>query len=108
MATAKFVQIGQNIEYTATADIAYNDVVAFGSCTGVAQEAIASGETGTITLVGVFDIPAATGAITAGAQVYFDTNNDVIVAASGSNTVPAGIAIAAKTEAGTTARVKIG
>ena len=61
MAKATFVQKGDNIDFTAAADIAYMDVVTLTDRIGVALENIANGATGTVTLTGVFEFPAATG-----------------------------------------------
>lgn len=108
MATAVFVQKGSNIDYTATQDIAYMEVVPLISRIGVALEDIKNGEKGTVTLVGVFDLPAGSGAIAVGQDVFFNTSTGKIVTESGSNTVPAGIAIDPKSAAGNTARVRIG
>ncbi len=110
MATiATYVQPGYNIDYTADADKAYREVVALGACIGVTNAEIKAGETGSITLTGVHQIPAEAGtAIAFGAQVYYDTKKGTIVAASGTDTVPAGMAVAAKAEAGTTCLVRIG
>lgn len=110
MAKATFVQKGDNIDYTAGADIAYMDVVALTDRIGVALENIANGATGTVTLTGVFDFPAATGSgkgLTVGEKVYWDSTNSVITPTATDN-IFAGYAVAAKTTAGTVARVRIG
>ena len=107
MATATYVQKGENIDYTATAAVAYMEVVPLAACVGVALEPIEKGNTGTLTLTGVYDLPAATSlAIDVGDKVYWNAkNNNIDKTDTG---IPAGIAVAAKTEAGTVARVKIG
>ena len=108
MAKATFVQKGNNIDYVPAEDVAYMDVVPLKNRIGVALEDIKAGETGSVTLTGVFDIPAGNGAIDAGAAVFYDTDAEKIVAASGANTVEAGYTVEAKTAAATVARVKIG
>ncbi len=109
MAIAEYVQPGHNIDYTPDKDKAYHEVVALGACIGVTNAEIKAGETGSLALTGVHRIAAEAGtAIVFGAQVFFDTKKDVIVAASGTDTVPAGIAVAAKAEAGTSCLVRIG
>lgn len=110
MAKATFVQTGDNIDYTAASDIEYMDVVKLTDRIGVALEAIASGDTGTVTLTGVFDLPAATGSgndLTVGEKVYWDATNSVITPTATDNTF-AGYTVAAKAAAGATARVRIG
>lgn len=108
MAKATFVQLGKNIDYTATEAVEYMAIVPLTTCVGVALENIEAGGTGTVTLEGVYDMPAGTSeAIDAGAAVYYDATNDVITATAGSNT-PAGMAVAAKTASASTVRVRIG
>lgn len=109
MAKASFVQKGHNIDYTAAADTGYMDVVVLTDRIGVALEDIANGATGTVTLTGVFDFPAATGSgksLTVGQKVYWDATNSVITPTATDNTF-AGYAVAAKTTSGAVARVRI-
>ena len=108
MATAKYIQRGETIDYTPQNDTAYLEVVPLASCIGVATEAIEKGKTGAVSLVGVYELPAATGlAIDVGDAVYWSKSDSCINKTAASNT-PAGIAVAAKAEAGTTVLVKIG
>lgn len=109
MAIAAYIQIGDNVDYTPEKDVAYREVVAFGSRIAVSNQEIAKGETGSVCLTGVYQLPAEAGAaIAVGAEVFYDTKKEAVVAASGTDTVNAGIAVAAKTEAGTTCLVRIG
>lgn len=108
MAKAVFVQKGENIDYTAASDIGYMEVVPLTSCIGVALEEIASGATGTVSLTGVYELPAAadlgTGiSINVGDAVYWNTANENID--KDATGVPAGIAVTDKT--GTSVRVKL-
>ena len=48
MATAKYIQRGETIDYTPQNDTAYLEVVPLASCIGVATEAIEKGKTGPI------------------------------------------------------------
>lgn len=108
MATATFVQRGENIDYVAKSNTAYMEVVPLAARIGVALEAIAKGETGTVTLTGVFQLPAATGALAVGAEVYWDTKAGNIVGAKGDTAVFAGYTTEAKAESGATVAVRIG
>ena len=108
MATATYIQKGDNIDYTATKAIVYMEVVPLASRIGVALEEIAKSETGTVTLTGVFELPAAASlAIAVGDAVYWDSTNSVINKTATDN-IPAGIAVSGKASAGTTVRVRIG
>ena len=108
MAKAVFVQKGENIDYTATGDIEYMEIVPLVSRVGVALEAIADGKTGTVSLTGVYEMPAATSlAINVGDEVYWDNVNNVINKTKTGN-IPAGIAVAEKAAAGTSVLVRIG
>ncbi|MDY3739399.1 MAG: DUF2190 family protein [Selenomonadaceae bacterium] len=108
MAIANYVQIGNVVDYTAATDIAYKEIVPFAACIGVAAEAIPAGKTGSVSLKGCYEMPAASGAIKIGDAVYFDTENEVITGTSGAKTVPAGIAITAKASAATSIIVRLG
>lgn len=108
MATATFVQRGENIDYTAQADTAYMEIVPLAARIGVALEPIAKGDTGTVTLTGVFSMPAATGAIAVGAEVYWDAKAGNITGTKSDTVVFAGYATEPKTESGATVNVRIG
>jgi predicted RecA/RadA family phage recombinase len=61
---------------------------------GVAVNTLANGEVGPFKLCGVFELPKATGAVTALAKVYWDnTNKNVTTTASGNSLI--GVAVAA-------------
>ena len=105
---ATYVQRGDNIDYTAAADIAYMEVVPLAARIGVALSEIPKGQMGTVTIVGAFRLPAATGKIDIGAEVYWDKTQKNIVSASGASTVRAGYVIAPKEQADTAAIVRIG
>lgn len=105
---ATFVQHGKNIDYTATADITYGDMVPLVTRVGVALETIPNGCTGSVTVAGTFECAAETGvAFAVGDQLYWDATNKRLTKTAASNT-PAGWATEVKASAGTTARVKIG
>ena len=105
---ATYVQRGDNIDYTPTKKLAYMEVVPLAARIGVALSEIPKGEMGSVTLVGAFRLPAMTGKIEVGAEVYWDKSDNAIVAAASTNTVHAGYAIAPKEQADTVALVRIG
>jgi len=75
MATATYVQAGDSIDYTPSADVAAGDVVVQGDLVGVAKIRIAANALGALAVSGVFDFPKATGvgeAISVGSKVYWD------------------------------------
>ena len=100
MAKAEYIQRGDNIDYTATANVAYMEIVALAE--------IPKGETGTLTIVGAFRFPALTEKLDVGQTVYWDKTQNAVTGTAGANTVPAGTVIAAKEQAGTLALVRIG
>ena len=96
MAKATYWQKGDKIDYknSGSTVIESGEIVAFGSMVGIAGMDIPVGAIGTLVLSGVFKMPKATGAITAGAKVYYDAAAGNITETASSNT-PAGIAVAA-------------
>lgn len=108
MATATYVQKGDNIDYTASASIGYMEVVPLTARIGIALEAMEKGDTGTVTLTGVFKLPAAAGALTVGEEVYWDTKAGNVTGTKGDTTVFAGYTVEEKTESGATVNVRIG
>ncbi|GAB6113420.1 DUF2190 family protein [Desulfomicrobium salsuginis] len=115
MAT-NYVQDGKVISFTASADIESGQVVVVGSLVGISLAGVASGSTGQLAVEGVFDVPAAAAAITAGAPVYWDADGDPYGGTAGSGAATAtatdntlmGHAIAAKGLNGSAVRVKLG
>ncbi len=80
MATTKFVQEGNAIDYTPSSDVSAGDVVVQGELVGVAKLDIAANTLGALAVTGVFDFPKTTGVdtgIAAGANVYWDVADGV-------------------------------
>ena len=72
---AKYVQTGDAVDYTPSADVKAGDVVVQNDLTGVAKLDIKADRLGALAVTGVFDVPKATGAgsaIAAGAKVWWD------------------------------------
>ena len=85
---AKYVQREHSIDYTPEADVAAGDVVIIGDLVGIAKLDIKAGELGALALVGVFDIPKATGegtAIAVGTIVFWDAENSQVTTTAGDN-----------------------
>lgn len=104
-----YVQKGDVIDFVnAGAAIAYNGVVNLTTRIGVAGEAIAAGATGSVSVIGVYELPAINNAAFAvGDALYWDPVALNLTNVQAGN-VPAGWATEPKLLAGTTARVKIG
>lgn len=87
MATAEFWQRGEAIDYTNTSGskIAANTIILLGSRIGIAGGDIPAGETGSLHVSGVFEVPkeyADSGkALTAGQEVQWDDSNSYFKAA---------------------------
>jgi predicted RecA/RadA family phage recombinase len=80
MATATFVHDGDSILHTPSSDVSAGDVVVQGDLVGIAKVDIDADDVGALAVVGVFDVPKATGggeAIDAGAVVYWDEGDSV-------------------------------
>jgi predicted RecA/RadA family phage recombinase len=105
---ANYVQRGEAIDFTNTGstDIKANDVVSLATRIGVAGCDIPVGATGSVHVIGVYDIPASTTeAFTVGQAVYW--KNGALTSDS-TGAVPAGWVVEAKPTAKSVARVKIG
>lgn len=105
---ARYVQRGETIDFinNTSAVIEAGDVVTLGTRIGIAATDIPVGVTGTINIIGVFDIPADnTAAFTVGQAVYF---KDGKLTGTDTGAIYAGWVVEPKATAATKARIKIG
>lgn len=104
MAT-NFVQEGKTLNYTASgADISSGDFVLIGALGGVAKTNIADGKTGAVHVSGVYSVPKASGAVTQGAKLYWNSTNSNLTTTATGNTF---VGVAAEAAASGDANVKI-
>ena len=109
MATAIYIQKGEILDFTNTGetDIEYHDVVSLTNRIGIAKESITTGSTGSVAVVGVYELPAdTTAAFVTGEPLYWDETNAKVVKTTGD--IVAGWAFADKVTADSTVLVKIG
>ena len=85
------IQNGNTLDYTPTADITGGDLVVFANMVGVAVTDIPTGATGTLTTVGVVELPKGTIAFAQGQAVYAAADG-TLSASSGENIIRAGVA----------------
>jgi len=107
--TAKFIQTGDSIDYTPTADVSAGDVVVQQDLVGVAKLDIKADTLGALAVSGVFDFPKETGAgkdIPAGRKVHWDETPGVAKKGAGGATY-LGKAILAAGEDDPTVRVRL-
>lgn len=107
---AIFQYEGKTINFTNGGEdaVAVGSVVSLGSRVGVALETIAPGATGGIKLTGVWRMPAVnTASFGVGDQLYWDATANKLTKVD-TDTIPAGMCVAAKAESGTEASVRIG
>ena len=106
---AVYVQRGNEIDHVPTADVTAGDVVAIGpDLLGMAKLDIKTGELGSLSLVGVFDMPKETGGgkiIEVGGNVYWDAANQIVTTDNSKQFL--GKAIAAAGENDETVRVRL-
>lgn len=116
MAKGFYVQKGKTIDYVngGEADIGYCDVVPLTSRIGVAESAIPKGGKGSLSISGVYELPADTAAMTVGQQVYWDIAAGKVVTAAGTAgsdgampTAPCGTVVADKAAGSASVLVKI-
>lgn len=102
-----YIEQGDVADYTASAAVASGDVVVIGDRVGIAATDIAKNETGSVDLVGVFEVSkVAATAIAQGKKVYWDATNKVMTSAATGNTF-AGYAHVAAASADTTVKVNL-
>ena len=107
MSKAAYWQRGEAIDFpnTTEAAIEENQIVQIGNRIGVAGTPIAPGETGSLHVFGVFEMPKDDAAITLGADVYF--KDDAITATKPSGGVAVGYATEAAGADDTMVKVKL-
>lgn len=102
-----FIQNGDIVTLTApTGGVASGEAFVVGSIFGVAAYTANEGADVETQLVGVFDLPKATGAITQGAKVYFDTTAKKVTGTATGNKL-VGAAIVAAGSGDDTVRVRL-
>ena len=108
---AVYVQKGDDIDYTPSADVGAGDVVVGTNLLGIAKLDIKSGVLGALSLKGIFDMPKAAGtgtAIAGGVAVYWDAANQVVTADSNSGAnIALGRTVATAADADTIVRVRL-
>jgi predicted RecA/RadA family phage recombinase len=82
-----FIQVGDQLEVVAPANLTSGQGVLIGALFGVATTAALSGAPVVLRMVGVVTQPKATGAIAAGAKVYWDATNSRVTTTATSNTM---------------------
>lgn len=93
--TAKFIQPGNVLDYTAGGALASGAVVVIGVRVGVLLAALATGEVGPLQVTGVFNLAKlSTDVVAQGALLYWDAGNSRLTTTVGAN-VFAGYAAAA-------------
>jgi predicted RecA/RadA family phage recombinase len=97
--TSKYIQEGEVLNYVATADTPVNSIVKAGTLLGIALTDIKAGQTGSVLLEGVFEVPKASAAVFAqGDTVLFDpANKNFKVGDGGANAVAFEAAAAGET-----------
>lgn len=110
MAQAIFVQDGDKLDYTNVTDkpIGYRDVVTLVSRIGVSSEVIAPGESGTVELTGVYELPADNAAAFVTGDILYWVAADQKLVKTKTGNIYAGLCFADKAQASARAAVKIG
>ncbi|MDA0307497.1 MAG: DUF2190 family protein [Proteobacteria bacterium] len=94
MAT-NYIQEGKSLNYTPSgSSLVSGGFVVIGIIGAIAKTDIADGKTGAVHVTGVFSVPKATGAVTQGAKLYWDSAASKLTTTATANTL-VGIAAAA-------------
>lgn len=101
-----YVQPGSAVTLPSPAIVASGAGVLVGAIFGVANNAAASGADVVLSVVGIFDLPKAIGAMTLGAAVYWDDTAKKVTPTETGNT-RIGSAVVAALSGDATARVRL-
>jgi len=102
-----YIQEGDVLDHIAAANIASGDVVLMGKRIGVAVADIASGQSGSVAVEGVFALPkVVANAPAQGALLYWDANASLLTTTATGNTL-AGYAAAAAVNGDATVNINI-
>lgn len=105
---AKYIHQGETIDIKniGASTIAFGSVVSLATRVGIAAADIRPGEAGAVHTVGVWSMAKAAGAITQGAALYYDADNDVVTTTA-TDHIPAGWATQAAGADDATVAVKL-
>ncbi|MDR1922803.1 MAG: DUF2190 family protein [Planctomycetaceae bacterium] len=103
---ARYQQTGEVISYTPTENTEAGTVVIVGDIVGITRLDIPANESGTISLVGIYEIEKATGAIALGTKVYWDATAKKATATVATNT-QIGVAVQAAESADAFVQVRL-
>lgn len=99
------IQEGKFLDYTVpSGGVTSGALVEFGDLIGIAVTDGDENDVVAIAVTGVFEVAKATGAITAGQSLYFDSGNDNLTTTAASNKF-AGFAVEAQGSSDTTVKV---
>ncbi len=110
MSKASYWQRGEAIDFVNETEeiIEANQIIVFGEHIGIAGTTFGPGETGTLHVFGVFEMPKAEGEeIAAGTPVYYDTEGEAVTSESGGSTIEIGYATEAADAEHETVKVKL-
>src|SRR5574344_1703805 len=104
---ARYVQRGDSVDYTPTADVSAGDIVNHGKMVGVAKLDIKAGELGALALTGVYEVVKGDAAFGPGEEVGGDAASKKAVVATTSGCVKIGYAIAPAASGDTVVNVRL-
>lgn len=103
-----YIQPGETVTLAAPYAVTSGDGALVGALFGVALVTLANGASGEFKTTGVFDLTAlTTDVIAVGAKCYWDNTNKRVTGTATGNTL-IGVAVKAKANGDTTARVRLG
>ena len=98
----KAINLRENfrIQFTPAADVAAGDIVTDGSLSGYATEDIASGELGSLVVIGQAECLIAAVTVVRGTKAYWDASAELVTNVSTANTLIGTFTAAATSSAG--------
>lgn len=108
MPTTTYVQEGDIIDYTATANLSAGDIIVYGELIGQVVSDVLDTEIVGLRVTGVIDAPKlSTDTPAAGAKVYWDAGNTRLTTTASTHK-QAGHSVGAYTSGSTTMKVRLG
>ena len=105
-----FVSRGDRIKHTPSSALSAGSVVVLAQLVGVTTEDIAAGQTGSLAIEGIFELPRESlilGGIAVGKPIWWDPTPGEAIPSAGGDRVPCGVCVEFSGQSAKSVRVKL-